>query len=371
MAGGRFSRTRSNDSSSTTAGGRSSTSSHLSKQHETATAGTAERDFRGILLNNDLASAGTLQLAGLTVLLLVLIFVKRPKRSDLVATYWVAALLVSVLLLREVTWIPLLTSIIYTRTSYPYLVVIPHCIVAAASYRSLRGDQSPSVQSLGLGFICWGFGGSIVSDVLMGLPATALGHARIIPSYLLGWLLVWYSPADIVYRHLSDRQSFVHHLLIACEAVDSVTTPMGRISRAARELNNKFTAPLAAGLLAGVGGGILRTVVLEGEKAPLYAALETGVWKTLGYSLLWWFMVVHLCEVGAVTEHCDSYNGTEELRVGIVCFHIVWTLACDLGYASGHPFLYLAQALGKGFSHTTQVLRLGPAQAAASAKKED
>jgi hypothetical protein len=78
-----------------------------------------------------------------------------------------------------------------TRTSYPYLVVIPHCFVSSAVYRQERERREPALRStnflplptLALGFFCYGFGGTVSSDLLMGLPVTAFVHSRIFPCW--------------------------------------------------------------------------------------------------------------------------------------------------------------------------------------------
>lgn len=334
---------------------RGSSASHLSQGFAKASAGEAESDFYGIPLSNDLSHAAPMELAGLALLLVAIImkphigFLKKPQMS---ASFWVAALTIA-FSVKELILVPLLTTIIYTRTSYPYLVVVPHCIVAAATYRKERSNQKVKqhwLPSFGLAFLCYGFGGSIVSDILMGLPVTALGHPRIVPCYVLGWVLVWYSPFDILYQTYSDPTSFLHYFLNACEAVDSVTTPMGRVARGARELQNKLTAPILGGFFAGIGGGMIRyveRVVLQnsqGQAAPSLKALEAGVFKTLGYATLWWWLVVYRCEYDVLVDedlnHCSTYNGSDLLRVVIVIAHIVWTLASDFGWVGGHPFIW-------------------------------
>ena len=247
---------------------RSSTASHFASNFINITAGEAEDEFYGIPLSNDLSVAPPLELIGVAFLVISLLakpYIAALNRRDMSITFWIAVASMTYLL-RQWTILPMFTSIIYTRTTYPYLVVIPHCIVANAVYRAERVGRIQKskendlhyMSSFGLGFFCYGFGGSIVSDVLMGLPATALGHNRIIPCHILGWFLVWYSPFDIVYTMYSNKQSFFYHFLTVWEAVDTVTTPMGRVSRSARELNNDVTAPIFAGILAGTGIIFLR-----------------------------------------------------------------------------------------------------------------
>ena len=185
-----------------TGGGRSSTASHFASNFFNITAGEAEDEFYGIKLSNDITVAPPHELLG--VMLLILAVLVKPyigflnNRRDVSISFWIAASCVTYTL-RQWIILPMFTSIIYTRTTYPYLVVIPHCIVANAAYRTERVAAATQIKnnkdgaavtkqhdlhylsSFILGFFCYGFGGSIVSDVLMGLPATALGHPRIIP----------------------------------------------------------------------------------------------------------------------------------------------------------------------------------------------
>ena len=352
-----------------------------------ATAGTAETYFHGIKLSNDLSTAQPFELLALFLLLTALLlkpYVSFLNRTEISTSFWCAAVAVTYAL-KELTIYPLLTTIIYTRTAYPYLVVIPHCIASAAAYRSLRKNQVHYLTSFVISFFCYGFGGSIVSDVLMGLPVTALGHPRIVPSYVLGWVLVWFSPFDWVYSLVGNKSSFFRWFLISCEAVDSVTTPMGRISRSARELRNKTTAPLMAGLFAGSGGAVLRygeRVIVQGEveaHSTVFGALEMAFWRTLGYSVIWWWLVVYRCERGdstatafdLTTNHCHEYNGSDVARVVIVSSHVIWTIACEAGVARGHPFVwaigYLQETVGK---QAVRRLRLGPEPLSAEEKVE-
>ena len=229
-------------------GGRSSTAAHYSQDYEVVSAGVAENEFLGIPISADVSGADPEELIFLAVLIVVILIkpsVTPLKSPSMSLAFW-ASVLAAAYTIKEVALYPLLSTVILTRTSYPWLVVVPHCIVAAAAYRKERAinGQLHYTSSLGLAFFCYGFGGSIISDVLMGLPATAIGHFRIIPCWVLGWFLVWYCPFDMVYRMANSKSSFVHYFLNACEAIDGVTTPMGRVARSARELQNKSVAQI-------------------------------------------------------------------------------------------------------------------------------
>lgn len=321
---------------------------------DTESAEKAENNFYGIPVVENIWDAPTLHLASLCILAFVIIFqpdalCKTKGRS---LAFWVTIAAVAVAT-PKTTLIPILSTILHTRSTYPYIIVIPHSFIAAATYRSKHGENVHYLQSLFLAFFLYGFGGSIVSDLLMGLPVTALSHARIIPCYIFGWSLVWFSPFDVLFQKYSNTSSSFRYFLHACEAVDSVTTPMGRISRSARELGNKASAPIAAGVMAGFGGAGVRHAV--GESASI-ATLEAGFWKSFSYSLLWWFLVVHKCqdETGNITNdqerlllrennNCDSYGGSDLLRLIIVGAHTIWTILVGVGLVSGHPLVWLCR----------------------------
>jgi hypothetical protein len=355
------------------AGGRSSTASHLSENYETASVGEAADDFYGIPLSTDFSETTSHAIAGFALLVFLLLLKPNVKilRSPVGSiVFWIVVLYVAIAI-KEIALYPLVSTIILTRTAYPYLVVIPHCISSVAAYRKERSSSVHYLSAFGLGFMCYGFGGSIVSDALMGLPVTALGHARILPCYILCWILVWFSPFDVVYKLVTDKSSFVYYFVNACEAVDAVTTPMGRVSRGARELNNKTLPPIIAGLLAGSAGSVIR----YGERILLrnggeliaqesFRAFEAGVWRNLGYSALWWYIAVYQCYSGAYKEdeesHCHEFNGNNTHRFVLVAAHVVWNLACDLGLASGHPFVFLCRKLRGIGAKTAATLHYGP-----------
>ncbi len=313
---------------------------------------------------NNILDAQTYQLVTLCIIGLAIVFqppalYKTKSRS---LSFWVAILAVAAST-PETTLAPILSTIIGTRTSYPYAVVIPHSFISAATYRSKHGDNVHYLRSFFLAFFLYGFGGSIVSDLLMGLPVTALSHSRIIPCYIIGWALVWACPFDIVYQKYKNSSSALHYFIRACEAIDSVTTPMGRISRSAREFPNKASVPIVAGLLAGIGGAGLRHFAGESNSIQV---IENGFWKTLSYSLLWWWLAVRNCQDDtynpfATTDmsererlllqeynNCKSYGGSNMLRAIIVSSHTVWTILVCTGLASGHPLVWFCKnVLGK------------------------
>eukprot|EP00536_Pseudo-nitzschia_multiseries_P012221 jgi/Psemu1/290150/fgenesh1_pg.454_\ len=330
--------------------------------------------FHGIPIVENIGGAPKWQLGSLWILAIVIVFqpVSLCKTKLRSLSFWAAVAAVA-MSIPETALIPILSTIIQTRSTYPYIIVVPHSFIAAATYRSKHGDNVHYLQSLFYSFFLYGFGGSIVSDVFMGLPVTALSHARIIPCYLIGWSLVWFTPFDVLFRNYSNTSSSFHYFLSACEAIDSITTPMGRISRNARESANKVSAPIVAGLLAGFGGAGVRHAVGESQSIK---ALEAGFWKTLSYSILWWWLAVRQCEDTTASNtddqerlllreqnNCDSYSGSDTLRVLIVAGHTLWTVCVGVGLVRGHPLVWLCRdvLVDRIGSNVARLFRLVPA----------
>ena len=340
---------------------------------------TSSNNFYGVPLNDDMWNAPDWQLKSLCIISLLIIFQPKAFRKTIKRSivFWIIIIGAAVAT-PLATFIPILSTIVGTRSTYPYLIVILHSFIAAATYRSKHGDGVHYLQSLLPAFFLYGFGGSIVSDLFMGLPVTALSHARIIPCYLIGWSLVWLFPYDFMFKSYIDSSSSLHYFFQACEAIDSVTTPMGRISRSARELpNNKTTAPIVAGLMAGFGGACIRFAVGESTSID---ALESGFWKTISYSFLWWWLAVRNCQdedyvffSGEITDDkdrsifqnmnkCESYSGSDQVRVVFVLAHTIWIILTTIGVVSGHPLVWLCKKvlLGRVMTFPAYFFHLGP-----------
>ena len=82
-------------------------------------------------------------------------------------------------------------------------------------------------------------------------------------------------------------------VVIVCETIHTVTTPMGRISRLARELQNKTLALIMAGLFTGISGSILRSTSMN--TTTNIKVIKHGVYKTLSITLFWYYMVAWNC----------------------------------------------------------------------------
>lgn len=155
----------------------------------------------------------------------------------------------------------------------------------------------------------------------------------------------------------------------------------GRISRSARELKNKNTAPVMAGILAGCGGAFVR-IAFDPVSSSI-DALESTFWRTISYSLLWWWLAVKNCEVDdyvfssffknydgsdddlsnlRTVNQCDTFSGSIFLRVVFVGGHTTWAILAQTGIVSGHPLVWSCRTFfcGRAVRYLIKWLRLGP-----------
>jgi hypothetical protein len=268
-----------------------------------------------------------------------------------------------------------------TRTGYPYLILFPHAIWAIASYRAerqRRGTEFNWITSLTMAWLCYGFGGTLVSDVAMGTPYTALSHPKIVPCWLVAWLLVWFSPGDICFS-LWQQSGPVRWLLLTGEALDASMTLVGRASRAARRFPGNPTAPIVAGVLAGTGGCVMRYIdrVIISDTPNAAASsieeMEGAVWRSFGYAVIWWWGAILACDIDRSSEaglrrqlKCSDYDGPDELRLCLLLGHVIWSVSAELGLpqkffgTSLHPFNLLARRTLRFLDSFRSVWHLGP-----------
>lgn len=369
------------------------TMTFLHSVYESTIAYFAEHEVYQVIVDHDFRQAAWWEWTTLAVLLYVASrWILGSSQQPSVWTRivaWTAVALVSIYALPGLTALPYLSTVVKTRTAYPWMIVLPHCIVAHSTYRynhcsTATPEQPPPdrLQALVLSFSLYGFGGSVLADLAMGLPVTALAHVRIVPSHVIAWLLVWYSPADVVYRTyhmdkkimdehdenntpasslpLRDVRQILRCFLLMAEAIDAVMTPLGRMARAARELHQHGLTPLVAGILAGSGGAAVRYMAGRGA----WEAVEAAIYKALGYCLLFGATVLWPCAAGVFTNpdvhHCDAYIGSDLWRVTVFSLHVAWTLLVDAGVVTSHPFIWMGRQIGQRASVLAKTAGLGP-----------
>ena len=131
-----------------------------------------------------------------------------------------------------------LQAVLNTRTRYPWFVVVSHSLYSACKFRSERRAADPAyapgggVASMAVAFVCYGFGGTILTDALTGHVVAVPIHPRCFPVFMACWYLVWYTPFDLVYRFAwEQKRGPLRLLMVLGEAIDSAMTPLGRITK--------------------------------------------------------------------------------------------------------------------------------------------
>ena len=107
-------------------------------------------------------------------------------------------------------------------------------------------------------------------------------------------------------------------------------------------------------------------------------AIEAGIYRTLGYSLIWWYLAVYPCTNGYFQDpdhhHCQEYNGSDGLRVLFVMSHVLWTWMCEWDMATGHPFVDVIRWMQREILEHPFIIRwlsLGPKGTISSVDEED
>ena len=129
--------------------------------------------------------------------------------------------------------------------------------------------------------------------------------------------------------------------------------------------------------MAGFGGACIR---FAAEESTSIDALESGFWKTISYSFLWWWLAVRNCQdedyvffSGEITDDedrsifqnmnkCESYSGSVQVRVVFVLSHTIWIILTTIGVVSGHPLVWLCKKilLGRVMTFPAYFFHLGP-----------
>ena len=114
--------------------------------------------------------------------------------------------------------------------------------------------------------------------------------------------------------------------------------------------------------MAGFGGACIRFAVGESTSID---ALESGFWKTISYSFLLWWLAVRNCQDEDYVQNmnkCESYSGSDQVRVVFVGAHTIWIILRTIGVVSGHPLVWLCKKilLGRVMTFSAYFFHLGP-----------
>eukprot|EP00930_Biecheleria_cincta_P005241 TRINITY_DN106163_c0_g1_i1.p1 TRINITY_DN106163_c0_g1~~TRINITY_DN106163_c0_g1_i1.p1 ORF type:complete len:298 (+),score=36.85 TRINITY_DN106163_c0_g1_i1:98-991(+) len=147
--------------------------------------------------------------------------------------------------------------VLATASSYPVPILLGN-VVWAATYMRLHYAPKPMLFSLVFSFVFLGYPGNILANlVALGRVPSAFTNPRVFPAHLCAWLLVNFSPRDIVFRCCSKMQVFVPLSFVA--GLDNMSTALQFIMHAYNvHPTNPVVQAILAGVLMNLGGAVSR-----------------------------------------------------------------------------------------------------------------
>jgi hypothetical protein len=161
---------------------------------------------------------------------------------------------------------PVPTMITAARHSYPWPLHLGNTLWSIVAYRQVRDALPPSkrpgtMTAIAVAFCMYAMAGSLAVAFLLGIPPGALQSDVIIPTYVLCWFAVQYSPGDLVFRLLS--RPGVLFLLGTLSELDGYTTSLNYMEEAYHVSSGGLVHPLLCAL----------SVVMAGCSSRHFAAL--------------------------------------------------------------------------------------------------
>lgn len=147
--------------------------------------------------------------------------------------------------------------VLATASSYPVPILLGN-VVWAATYMRLHYGPKPMLFSLIFSFLFLGYPGNILANfVALGRVPSAFTNPIVFPAHVCAWLLVNFSPRDIVFRCCSKTQVFVPLSFVA--GLDNMSTALQFIMHAYTvHPTNPVVQAILAGALMNLGGAVSR-----------------------------------------------------------------------------------------------------------------
>lgn len=154
---------------------------------------------------------------------------------------------------------PVVLTINSRYALFPVLDVAKAIAVASVFRRSAHSSQQSWAQQLVAILLCC-LGGTTLTGILLGQPPSWVIGANTAPTYVLGYLLVNYSPGDVVWRLASIPLLFECLMFLDGISWGTAITSWGvdkAVGAMHPQVASSTPAALLAGVLSGTGGGIL------------------------------------------------------------------------------------------------------------------
>lgn len=257
-----------------------------------------------------------------------------------------------------------ITDGVILAPGYPSSIQIPHAAAAAWNFRKTYTTQewaSVSIwQKIIGGYFCYGYGGTIVRDALLGRPISILVHKTILAHFLTyGVFLVHYSPYDLIFRALNTPLHPLRLVTIAGDAVDSTTTILSSFELALGLFPTVSLAPWVASISAMVGGSLFRWLESRGRgngTASWTQQRRETEWCTPTGSIQSGLVYI------AMYHYTRRWYGVRFARLWITLLNVCVRIGLDIGLLNRHPAVWVHDRVSQVLTSVRTRFRFGPQQ---------
>lgn len=236
-----------------------------------------------------------------------------------------------------------------TDRDYPDIIHFPHTLAAMATYRQWRKNEGQPNQWLyDLVASYWTHsqgGGCIGKGYQVGFHNIGtLSNPKHMSFHLIGYLLTYFSPRDVIYRMVSQPRHPLRLICVGMDSLDGNTTACGLIDVGRKMHPTNSLLPYVTAVLLMNTGATVRWLDAKcrGREPKCFLATPgSNITKPALLAMLWWHLGV----------------GPKRNNV-LVLLSVIWT-ALDLvqdvsgfdAFAQLHlPFLAVLRALQRIFN---------------------
>jgi len=224
---------------------------------------------------------------------------------------------------------------------YPTLFDVCHFILAAIAVRKEFGVPFTRTHPFAawLAHLSASFAGSLVCNPLLGKPVlSALSSEQKLLQATLVWLVVCYSPGDLVHSLVKNKALYIPVCVV--KEIYRAKKVVGGIADASKVFPDHELAMVVIGTIKGNGSGVIKPVT----------RLLGGVWKPASSEILEMSVTTKECAVAAVLlvldqgGHLPSVVSGTPLYISIISVFLLTKISSALGQAVD-PFALIESAI--------------------------
>lgn len=224
---------------------------------------------------------------------------------------------------------------------YPTLFDVCHFILAAIAVRKEFGVPFTRTHPFAawLAHLSASFAGSLVCNPLLGKPVlSALSSEQKLLQATLVWLVVCYSPGDLVHSLVKNKALYIPVCVV--KEIYRAKKVVGGIAEASKVFPDHELAMVVIGTIKGNGSGVIKPVT----------RLLGGVWKPASSEILEMSVTTKECAVAAVLlvldqgGHLPSVVSGTPLYISIISVFLLTKISSVLGQAVD-PFALIESAI--------------------------